>query len=153
MHSAIISYNAENISFTIKNKRILSDWVKEIAKRERKNIAIVSFIFCDDEFLLQLNNKFLQHDTYTDIITFDFSVGGSISGDIFISIERVRENAVNFSKPFKEELCRVMCHGILHLAGYSDKKNNEMPAMRAKEDDCLILLKEKFMFHVKHFNV
>jgi probable rRNA maturation factor len=152
MHSAI-SYNAENISFTIKNKRILSDWIKEIAKREGKNITTVSFIFCDDKFLLKLNKKYLKHDTFTDIITFDYCEGGLISGDIFISIERVRENAVKFSKPFKEELCRVMCHGILHLAGFSDKKNSEMLAMRAKEDDCLILLKEKFMFHVKQFNV
>jgi len=152
MHSAI-SYNAENISFTIKNKRILSDWIKEIAKREGKNIAAISYIFCDDKYLLKLNKKYLKHDTFTDIITFDYCDGNLISGDIFISLERVRENAVKFAKPFKEELCRVMCHGILHLAGYSDKKNSGMLAMRAKEDDCLILLKEKFMFHVKQFNV
>jgi rRNA maturation RNase YbeY len=152
MHSAI-SYNAENISFNLKNKRILTDWIKEIIKREGKNLAIVSFIFCDDAFLLRLNKKFLNHDTYTDIITFDYCKDNLISGDIFISIERVRENAVKFSQPFKEEVCRVMCHGVLHLVGFSDKNIRKRLDMRAKEDECILILKEKFTFHVKQFNV
>ena len=152
MHSAI-SYNAENVSFSPKNKKVLKDWIKEIAKREGKIIGNVSFIFCDDSYLLKLNKRYLKHDTFTDIITFNYNEGSFISGDIFISIERVSENAARFNTQFSEELCRVMSHGILHLVGYSDKKSSERLDMRAREDECLMILNKQFTFHVKQFNV
>lgn len=139
MH-AVIKFYAENISYRLKNKRILSSWIKEIIQREKKIPNTITFVLCDDEYLHKMNVSYLNHDTLTDIITFDYSENDIISGDMFISIDRVRENAVIFKKSFEDELFRVMCHGVLHLMGYKDKKASEMTAMRAKEDECLLLL-------------
>jgi ssRNA-specific RNase YbeY (16S rRNA maturation enzyme) len=97
MHTATISYYAENISFRLKNKKILSDWIKNIILLEKRKLQSVSFIFCNDEYLLKLNQTYLKHKTLTDIITFDYNDGNIISGDIFISIERVKENAKVYS--------------------------------------------------------
>jgi len=141
MHSAI-SYNAENISYSLKNKKIITSWLKKIINHEGKKTCIISFIFCDDTFLYELNKKYLKHKTLTDIITFDYSEADNISGDIYISIDRVRENAEEFRKTFHNELCRVMCHGILHLTGYLDTTQSERLGMRAKEDEYLLLLEK-----------
>ena len=140
MHTATISYYAENISFRLRNKKIISNWINEVVFLEQKKLQAVSFIFCDDEYLLKLNQTYLKHKTLTDIITFDYNENDNISGDIFISTERVKENAKIFNKSFANELNRVMIHGILHLLGYKDKKNAERLAIRAKEDECLLIL-------------
>ena len=137
MHTATISYYAENISFRLKNKKIISDWIKKVILLEKRKLQSVSFVFCNDEYLLKLNQTYLKHETLTDIITFDYNEKDNISGDIFISIERVKENAKIFGNSFTDELHRVMIHGIIHLLGYGDKKNSERLAMRAKEDVCL----------------
>jgi rRNA maturation RNase YbeY len=140
MHTATISYYAENISFRLKNKKIISDWIKKVILLEKRKLQSVSFVFCNDEYLLKLNQVYLKHQTLTDIITFDYNENDNISGDIFISIERVKENAKIFGNSFIDELHRVMIHGIIHLLGYEDKKSSERLAMRAKEDVCLSIL-------------
>ncbi|NTW34299.1 MAG: rRNA maturation RNase YbeY, partial [Bacteroidetes bacterium] len=108
-------------------------------KIENKNVENLSFIFCNDSFLLNLNKNYLNHNTFTDIITFDYTEGDLISGDIFISLDRVEENAIKYKLPFNEELFRVIAHGILHLIGYADGTNAERLGMRAKENDCLFI--------------
>ena len=140
MHTATISYYAENISFRLKNKKLISAWIKQIILLEKRKLQSVSFVFCNDEYLLKLNQIYLKHQTLTDIITFDYNEGNNIAGDIFISIERVKENAIIFGNTFSDELHRVMIHGIIHLLGYKDKKSSERLAMRAKEDVCLSML-------------
>ncbi|MGB5942555.1 MAG: rRNA maturation RNase YbeY [Leeuwenhoekiella sp.] len=109
-------------------------WLIDIAEEEGKEIAELDFVFCSDAYLLKINQDFLDHDTYTDIITFDYSSGNLIAGEIFISIERVAENAETFRVAFNNELYRVMAHGILHLCGYEDKTKALKNIMRAKED-------------------
>ena len=104
----------------------------------------MSFIFCSDEYLLDINLKYLDHDTFTDIITFDYCIGNEISGDIFISIDRIKDNADSFNVSFDSELLKVMAHGVLHLIGYKDKKERDISVMRNKEDE-----KTK-LFHVEH---
>ncbi len=140
MHTATISYYAENISFRLKNKKLISDWIKQVILLEKRKLRSVSFVFCNDEYLLKLNQTYLKHQTLTDIITFDYNEKDNISGDIFISIERVKYNAKIFSNSFIDELHRVMIHGIIHLLGYNDNKSSEKLAMRAKEDICLSIL-------------
>lgn len=122
----------------VKNKR----WLKEITKNENKHLVALNYIFLSDEALLQLNIEYLNHHTYTDIITFDNSDTGTakkIEGDVFISLDRVKENAQKFNTTFEHELIRVMAHGLLHLCGYKDKKKAEAAEMRQKEEDCLQL--------------
>ena len=139
-----ISYYAENISFSLKNKKYITSWREEIIRIEGKKTKIITYIFCDDAYLFELNKKYLNHKTFTDTITFDYCEGVFISGDIFISIDRVRENALKFHNSFDSELCRVMCHGMLHLLGYSDKTKSKKLGMTAKEEEYLVLLKENF---------
>jgi probable rRNA maturation factor len=139
---AAIGYYAENITFSLKKKKVISSWLQEIIRSEKKTARNISYIFCDDSFLLEMNKQYLDHDTYTDTITFDYNEGDEISGDIFISIDRVGENALKFKKPFFDELYRVMCHGMLHLAGYSDTKKQERLDMTAKEGFYLSKLKK-----------
>jgi len=136
MHSAI-SYNAENVTFSLRNKKIVSEWIKKIITLSGNKTGMITYIFCDDKYLYPLNKKYLNHDTYTDIITFDYTENRIISGDIFISIERVKENAKTNKKTFNNELLRVMCHGVLHLIGFSDGSTPEKLAMTAKEDEVL----------------
>lgn len=175
----MIQFNSEDISFSLKNKTKLKNWiVSTIEKnpprttgsiRARKKAGDISFVFCSDAFLLKMNKEYLNHDTYTDIITFDYSKDNSandlrfstplevtpkggvsrtkkttdpISGDIFISIDRVKENASNFSKTFEDELHRVIIHGVLHLLGYKDKTKIAKAEMRKQEDICLKALKK-----------
>ena len=119
-------------------------WIREMVQSKSKKIGDVNYIFCDDEYLLSINQQYLQHDTYTDIITFDYCEGDVLNGDIFISIERVRENAQKFEVSFQEELVRVMAHGILHLCDYKDKKKSEAEEMR-KQEKWAMDLYEKMM--------
>jgi rRNA maturation RNase YbeY len=129
--------------FEIKALKDYTDWVNRVLDSENAELGNISFVFCDDDYLLDLNQRFLNHDTYTDIITFDYSEKGSISGEIYISIERVRENAKEFAQRFEDELLRVMAHGLLHLLGYKDKTEKDIMEMRDKEED------KMKMFHVE----
>ena len=111
---------------------------------ENKKEGDINYIFCDDDYILEINKQYLDHDYYTDIISFDYSVGNELHGDIFVSIDRVRENAVDFNVTFDEELKRVIIHGILHYVGYKDKTEEDEVLMRQKEDEKIK------MFHVEH---
>ena len=117
-------------------------WLQQVVRKEGKVAGDISYVFCDDAYMLQQNNAFLQHDTYTDIITFDECVGDVISGSILISADRVAENASKFGKTFENELLRVVVHGTLHLCGYKDKSESEAKLMRQKEDESLALFTE-----------
>lgn len=119
-------------------------WLNRVITSEERKLISLDYVFCDDEYLAKLNVDFLGHDTYTDIITFDYSEAGNIQGDIFISYERVEENAETLGVAFEEELRRVMVHGILHLVGYDDKTEEQRSLMRNKEDQKIN------MFHVEH---
>ena len=137
------------IEFHFKSDLVLSDitnfsdWISRILKSEGFQIGQLDYVFCSDEFLLTLKKEYLNHDTCTDIITFDYSSGKTISGDIFISSERVIENAETYGVPFENELLRVMGHGVLHLMGYGDKTDSEKQLMRIKEEEKIK------MFHVE----
>lgn len=109
-------------------------WLKDIILSEGKKLGEINYIFCDDEYLLKVNQDYLQHDYYTDIITFDYVKGKTISGEIFVSLQRISDNASTLSKNYEEELRRVLAHGILHLCGYKDKTEEEEQLMRSKED-------------------
>jgi rRNA maturation RNase YbeY len=142
-----IRFFYEETEYKIKHPRKTTEWLSVSARRESRKIQDLNFIFCSDRYLLHLNQEFLRHNTLTDIITFDNSVGKMISGEIYISLERVDENSRKFKAEFEEELLRVMIHGILHLTGYGDKKAKDIALMRKKEEAYLSLWKK--MFHVK----
>jgi len=130
-----IQFFSEDFGFTPKNKGKIRRWLKAVIRSEKKMPWYINIIFCSDEYLLDLNRNFLKHDTLTDIITFPFMENDdNISGDIYISIPRVKENAENFGQDFEAELQRVMVHGILHLLGYKDKSKIAKAEMTAKED-------------------
>ena len=135
-----ISFQTEAIEFELSAPGAISEWIKTVIEREGCNLTQVCYIFCSDEYLYNLNQEYLNHDTYTDIITFPYSEPPLVEGDIFISIDRVKENASQFGSPFEQELHRVMIHGVLHLCGYSDKSPDEEALMRKKEDEALQLL-------------
>jgi rRNA maturation RNase YbeY len=139
----MISFNYE-IDFTLENEDLYSDWIESIIESEDKILGEINYIFCDDEYLHQINVQYLDHDTLTDIISFDYTEGDIISGDIFLSIERVQDNANDFKVSFEEELKRVMSHGVLHYCGYKDKSEADEQLMRTKEEEKIQ------MFHVKH---
>ncbi len=129
--------------FILKSEDAYRQGLNRVIASEKKGIDEINFIFCDDEYLHKINLQYLDHDTYTDIISFDNSVGDHLAGDIFISIERVKENALEFNVNFEEELKRVLVHGILHFCGYKDKTESESILMRQKEDEKIS------MFHVE----
>ena len=129
----MISFHSE-VPFEITNADTAASWLSSIISQEDYNEGEVSIVFCDDEFLHKLNVEFLDHDTLTDVISFDYSMGKEIHGEIFISIERVQENANEFNQSFDTELARVMAHGVLHYCGYKDKSESEAAAMRSKEE-------------------
>ncbi len=135
-----ISFHLIDISFVLRDKNILRTWILSSAKAEKREIDSLNFCFCSDKFLLKMNREHLQHDYYTDIITFDLSDNKKLSADIYISIDRVRDNAHINLVSFKNELRRVMIHGVLHLCGYKDKKARDIQVMRMKEDYYLSLL-------------
>ena len=136
-----ISFNNQSIPFKLKEKAKLKLWIKSITEKEKHVIGTINYVFCNDNELLEINVKHLNHNTFTDIITFDYTEGTKINSDIFISVERVSENAKKFQVPFEEELHRVMIHGILHLCGYKDKTKLDSDLMRKKENISLKLLK------------
>lgn len=127
-------------SCTLKNRRILKQWIKTIVENHNKTIGEISYIFCTDDQLLEINKEFLNHDYYTDIITFDYSESEEVSGDLFISIDRIKDNAKVLKNPYQEELHRVIIHGILHLLGFKDKTEKESQKMRQLEDESLSVL-------------
>lgn len=136
-----MSYNfsKEKVVFRLSRKQLIVNWLDKIIQQEKHKPGDISYIFCSDKYLLNINKTYLKHDFYTDIITFDYSKNKSVSGDIFISIDRVKENAKEFSVSFQNELLRVIAHGVLHLCGYKDKTKAQEKQMRAKEDYYLSL--------------
>ncbi|MDR1593105.1 MAG: rRNA maturation RNase YbeY [Prevotellaceae bacterium] len=137
----MIGFYNEGTPFPFKGKKLsVKTQIMSLIAKENRNAGDLSFIFCTDNFLLDINKKHLDHDYYTDVITFDYSVENIVSGDIFISVERVTENAAEFGVSFYHELSRVMYHGVLHLCGYGDKSDDEKQTMREKEDFYLTTL-------------
>lgn len=122
----------------------MKKWLSEVILRRGKSVGNISYLFCDDEYQLEANRRYLDHDTYTDIITFDYVAGGLISGDIMISVDRVGENAMKFGVPFEQELHRVIVHGVLHLLGQGDKSDVEAQEMRHQEGEALALWETLF---------
>ena len=135
----MISYNTVNVKMPAIRRRDTSAWVKAVAASYGKKVGEIAYIFVDDEEILRVNREYLQHDYYTDIITFDYTEDDTISGDLFISLDTVRTNAEQFDKPYDEELHRVIIHGILHLCGINDKGPGEREIMEAAEDKALAM--------------
>ena len=134
-----IYFSSENIKFDFRGKLKVKKWITDLIKAQNKKVGDISYLFCDDAYLLEVNRTYLDHDTYTDIITFDYVEGDTISGDILISVERVKENAQLFNTTFDQELHRVIIHGVLHLLGQGDKTEAEAAQMRKKEEAALAL--------------
>jgi rRNA maturation RNase YbeY len=139
----MIDYNYET-DFSLENEIVFTEWIERVIESEGKSTGEIAYIFCDDAYLLEINQQYLDHDDLTDIISFDYTEDNIISGDIFISIERVQDNANDLGLSFSEELKRVIIHGVLHYCGYKDKSENDALLMRSKEDEKIK------MFHVKH---
>ena len=130
----MISYYTEDIKFVLKGKLLNNRWLKMVVESEIKKLGDLSIIFCSDNYILDVNMRYLQHDYFTDIITFDYCEGNTVSGDLFISIDSVRENALFYGATFEDELDRVMVHGVLHLLGYDDHTPEDTAVMREKEN-------------------
>lgn len=135
----MVRYFTEDVKFNYKERRRTSKWLKLVAESEIRRLGDVSVIFCSDPYILDVNIKYLQHDYFTDIITFDYCEGDVLSGDLFISIDSVRENAAFYKTEFEEELSRVIVHGVLHLIGYDDHTEEDKKEMRSKENYYLSL--------------
>lgn len=138
----MVSYFTEDIAFRFTEKRITSRWLKAVAESEGKRLGDIGIIFCSDNYLLNVNKEYLKHNYFTDIITFDYTEGDKLSGDLFISIDSVRSNAAFYEQEFHVELRRVIVHGLLHLMGYDDHSDEDITQMRAKENAALILREE-----------
>jgi probable rRNA maturation factor len=138
----MINFNYES-DFTLDNEEAVSTWLSTVIVSENKSEGEINYIFCDDEYLHKINLEYLNHDTLTDIISFDYTMGNELSGDIFVSIERVSDNAKDYNTVFENELKRVLVHGVLHYCGYKDKSKEDEFLMRSKEDEKLA------MFHVE----
>jgi probable rRNA maturation factor len=138
----MISFNYE-IDFELGNEDVFEDWISRVLVSESKKEGDINYVFCDDAYLHKLNVEYLEHDTLTDVISFDYCVGNEIHGDIFISVERVEDNSKDFNVSFEEEMKRVVVHGILHYCGYKDKSGEDEAIMRAKEEEKIS------MFHVE----
>jgi rRNA maturation RNase YbeY len=138
----MINFNYET-DFNLDNEEATAAWLGNVITSENKKEGEINYIFCDDEYLHKINVEYLEHDTLTDIISFDYSMGNELHGDIFVSVERVKDNAADFNVSFEEELKRVLVHGILHYCGYKDKGEAEELLMRSKEDEKIA------MFHVE----
>ncbi|CAM4180900.1 MULTISPECIES: rRNA maturation RNase YbeY [Flavobacterium] len=139
----MINFNYET-DFILENETDYKDWITLSIHSEKKKLGELTYVFCDDEYLHKINVEYLNHDTLTDIISFDYTEGDVISGDIFISVERVKDNASDYNTSFNEELKRVIIHGVMHYCGYKDKSKNDELVMRKKENEKIA------MFHVKH---
>lgn len=136
-----ISFSLET-KYNLKSRTLIKKWLKQIIENKGYKLGTLSYILCDDDYLLEINKQYLQHEFYTDIITFDYVENGVINGDIFISIDRVKENAASFGVSEREELMRVFAHGVLHLSGLKDATSEEASQMRKAENESLELLKE-----------
>ncbi len=135
----MVNYYFEDTAFKLKAKTKIKNWLKLVAESEVYTLGNVSVIFCSDNYILDINQRFLQHDYFTDIITFDYSEGSKISGDLFISVDSVKENSIEYGTDFEDELHRVIVHGILHLIGYDDHTDEDIKIMRSKENYYLSL--------------
>lgn len=133
----MITYQSEDIPMPSIKKRETTEWIKAVAASYQKKVGEIAYIFCSDEKILEVNRQYLEHDYYTDIITFDYTEGSRISGDLFISLETVRTNAEQFNQPYERELHRVIIHGILHLCGVNDKGPGERELMEEAENKAL----------------
>jgi probable rRNA maturation factor len=138
----MINFNYES-EFTLENEEAIAAWLSAVIVSENKTEGEINYIFCDDEYLHKINLEYLNHDTLTDIISFDYTMGNEISGDVFVSVERVLDNSKDYNTSFDNELKRVLVHGVLHYCGYKDKGETEEVLMRCKEDEKLA------MFHVE----
>lgn len=138
----MISYQADGIKVPAIKKRETTEWIKAVAATYEKRIGEIAYIFCSDEKILEVNRQYLQHDYYTDIITFDYCEGNRLSGDLFISLETVKTNSEQFNTPYEEELHRTIIHGILHLCGINDKGPGEREIMEAAENKALAMRKQ-----------
>ncbi|MBL4594053.1 MAG: rRNA maturation RNase YbeY [Flavobacteriales bacterium] len=136
----IISFLSEDISFDLECQNDIQNWIQNTISNEGKIMGEITYIFCSDEYLHKMNLEHLKHDTFTDIITFNYCVDDIINSDIFISVDRVKENSEAYKTTFQNELSRVIIHGILHLIGYDDKNDSDKEVMRTKEDFYLSLL-------------
>ena len=134
-----IYFSSENLDFELENESKVKKWILAVVNAQNRRVGNINYLFCDDAYLININRTYLNHDTYTDIITFDYVVGNLISGDIMISIDRVGENAAKFGVPFEHELRRVVVHGVLHLLGQGDKSDEEAREMRRLEEEALSL--------------
>lgn len=135
--SSRINYSCEDVHFSLKDELKTSKWIHQVSENQGKKVGELDYIFCSDSYLLEVNKKHLKHDTYTDIITFNYNEGNQISADILISVDRVKENADKFATSFEEEIHRVIIHGVLHLLGFNDKTEQEQRLMTEKENECL----------------
>ena len=135
----MIEFFSEN-EFQLQREVAITEWLSQIISSEEYVLGELSFVFCNDEFLHRINLEFLNHDTLTDIISFDYSLGKEVHGEIYVSTERVADNAQDLNLEFEEELHRVLAHGVLHLCGYGDKTDDEVTIMRSKENEALKLL-------------
>ena len=143
----MITYHSENISFNLKGKREINNWIKSVVsdlqfslKMSNYKVGDINIVFCNDTYLLEINQKYLNHNYFTDIITFDYSENGIISGDLFISVDTVKENSLKFKVSFDEEIKRVIIHGVLHLLGYKDKTKSEKLKMKDAENMALSMI-------------
>ena len=134
-----IFFSTENIDFELADEPKVKKWILAVVGAQGKRVGNLNYLFCDDSYLINVNLTYLNHDTYTDIITFDYVEGSVVSGDILISVERVRENATLFNSSFEQELRRVIIHGVLHLLGQADKSDEDAAEMRRKEESALAL--------------
>lgn len=139
-----IRFSSQSGNFELAEPQKVRQWVAEVIRRRGMAVGNINYLFCDDEYLLEVNQQYLQHDTYTDIITFDYVAGTLVSGDIVISVDRVGENASKFGVPFEQELHRVVIHGVLHLLGQGDKSESEAAEMRRLEEAALGLWEQLF---------
>jgi rRNA maturation RNase YbeY len=137
----MITFNYET-SFQLIDEIRLENWIEKVISEKGFELGEINYIFCDDAYLLKLNIEFLKHDTLTDIISFDNSLGKLVNGDIFISVERIKENANDFKVSFDDELHRVMIHGVLHYMGFKDKSDDEKQEMRSQENQALLVLSD-----------
>ena len=138
----MISFSTETL-FELSKSAVISAWLSSIISQEKHTEGEISIVFCNDEYLCKLNLEFLNHDTLTDVISFDYSIGKQVHGEIFISVDRVKENATEFNQSFETELSRVIAHGVLHFCGYKDKTDSESSLMRTKEGFYLQQLMDK----------
>ena len=146
----VTNFFSENKNFKISNKKEIRTLLKEICKKENKKISFINCVFCSDNRLLEINKKYLNNTSLTDVVTFDFTTNKkTIEGDVYISVDRVKENAKKYKQPFKTELLRIIIHGLLHLIGFSDKTKEKKNTMTLKENEYLSMY-NKLTFHVEH---